>query len=54
MDTIPHFHTGRYDLATDRFVGGEVAAFLPDGRVIKAPTVEELQRKYDAEARQDH
>jgi hypothetical protein len=43
---MDYWHTGKYDIKTDKFVGGGVAAFTPDKRrIVEAPTVEELARK---------
>lgn len=54
---MQHFHTGRYDLATDKFIGGKVAALvtvpasaewpIARQRRIEAGTVEELRRLHE-------
>ena len=48
-----YWHTGKYDLATDRFVGGELAAAVEGAmhgrwpRIVTAKTVEELRAKVE-------
>ena len=41
------WHTGRYDIAIDGFVGGELACFAPDRSVIKAKTADELRKQFE-------
>jgi len=41
------WHTGRYDIAIDGFVGGELACFAPDRSVIKAKTVDGLRKQFE-------
>jgi len=48
-----YWHTGTYDIVTDRFIGGEFATIVEGaihgkwGRIVTAKTVEELRAKVE-------
>lgn len=46
FDPSQVWHTGQYDIYTDRFIGGELATVAPDGSILTAVTVEELRQKW--------
>ena len=49
MKTFTYWHTGKYNISTDTFVGGELACFDPSSpfRVLTAQTLPELRQKWD-------